>query len=57
MDPFRLCLALGPLTAYLLLLSALNFSRRPRIVSGARDAAVLGLGVVGLVGVMRQDQG
>jgi len=49
MDPFRLCLALGPLAAYLLLVGLINLSRRPFVVSGARDAAALGVGVSGLV--------
>ena len=48
-DPFRLCLALGPVAIYLLLLGAINFSRRPFLVSGTRDAAVLGLAVSGLM--------
>ena len=39
MDPFRLCLALGPVAIYLLLLGAVNLSRRPLLVSGVRDAA------------------
>jgi hypothetical protein len=49
MDPFRLCVAMGPLAVYLLLLAAVNFSRRPVIVSGARDMAALGLGLIGLL--------
>lgn len=49
MDPFRLCLALGPVATYLLLLAAINLSRRPFVVSGARDTATLGLAVSGLV--------
>jgi uncharacterized protein YejL (UPF0352 family) len=49
MDPFRLCLALGPVAIYLLLLGALNLSRRPLLVSGVRDAATLALAVSGLV--------
>lgn len=49
MDPFRLCLALGPVAVYLLLLGALNLSRRPFLVSGTRDAAALGLAVAGFV--------
>jgi hypothetical protein len=48
-DPFRSCLALGPVAIYLLLLGAINFSRRPFLVSGTRDAAVLGLAVSGLM--------
>ncbi len=49
MDPFRLCLALGPVATYLLLLAAINLARRPFVVSGTRDAATLGLAVSGLV--------
>lgn len=49
MDPFRLCLALGPVATYLLLLAAINLSRRPFVVSGTRDTATLGLAVSGLV--------
>lgn len=48
-DPFRLCLALGPVAVYLLLLAMLNIFRRPFLVSGTRDAATLGLAVSGLV--------
>jgi len=49
MDPFRLCLALGPVAVYMLLLGAINISRRPFLLSGTRDAAVLGVAVSGLV--------
>jgi uncharacterized membrane protein len=49
MDPFRVCLALGPVGIYLLLLGAVNLSRRPLLVSGARDGAALALAVSGLV--------
>ena len=49
MDPFRLCLALGPVAMYLLLLGAINLSRRPVLVSGVRDAATLALAISGLV--------
>ncbi|MEE8450405.1 MAG: hypothetical protein V3R99_00770 [Thermoguttaceae bacterium] len=49
MDPFRLCLALGPVAVYVLLLGTLNLSRRPLLVSGTRDAAALGLAVAGFV--------
>ena len=51
MDPFSMCLALGPVAIYLLLLGALNLSRRPFLVSGTRDAAALALAVFGLVTV------
>jgi hypothetical protein len=49
MDPFRLCLAIGPVAMYLLLLGAINLSRRPLLVSGVRDAASLALAVSGLL--------
>ncbi|NUQ62608.1 MAG: hypothetical protein HUU20_08975 [Pirellulales bacterium] len=49
MDPLRLALALGPVAIYLLLLGAINLSRRPLLVSGARDILALGLAVGGLV--------
>jgi len=49
MDPFRLCLALGPVAMYMLLLGAINLSRRPLLVSGLRDAATLAVAVSGLV--------
>ncbi len=49
MDSFRLCVAFGPLAMYLLLLGLINLSRRPFIVTGARDLAALGVGVSGLM--------
>jgi len=49
MDPFRLCLALGPVAMYLLLLGAINLSRRALLVSSVRDAATLALAISGLV--------
>ncbi|MBN2021551.1 MAG: hypothetical protein JW809_02050 [Pirellulales bacterium] len=49
MDPFRLCLAIGPVAVYLVLLGLVNLGRRPLVVSGARDAAALSLAVAGLV--------
>jgi hypothetical protein len=48
-DPFRLCVALGPIAIYALLLGSLNLSRRPFLVGGMRDAAALGLAVSGLI--------
>lgn len=48
-DPFRFCLAIGPVAMYLLLLGAVNLSRRSLMVSGGRDAAALALAVAGLV--------
>jgi hypothetical protein len=49
MDPFRLCLALGPMAIYLMLIGVINMFRRPFLVTGARDTAALGLAVSGLV--------
>ncbi len=44
-----MCLALGPVAVYMLVLGALNRSRRPLVVSGVRDTAALGLAVSGMV--------
>lgn len=49
MDPFRLCIALGPVAIYVLLLGAINLSRRPFLVTGMRDAGALALGLSGLL--------
>ncbi len=49
MDAFDWCVGLGPVAVYLLLLGAVNSARRPLVVSGARDAAVLALAASGLV--------
>jgi hypothetical protein len=48
-DPFRLCLALGPVAIYLLLLGMINLTRRPVMVSGGRDAAALALAITGML--------
>ena len=48
-DAFSWCLALGPIAIYLLLIGAINVSRRPFLVSGSRDMAALGLAIAGLV--------
>jgi len=44
-----LCLTLGPVAVYLLLLGAISLSRRPLLVSGARDMAALALAVSGFL--------
>ncbi len=49
MDPFRLCVALGPLALYFLAIGLKNFSRTPRVVSGTRDTAALGFATAGLL--------
>lgn len=48
-DSLHLFIALTPLAFYFVLLGFLNLSRRPRLVTGARDTAVLGLALSGLV--------
>ena len=49
MDPLRMCIALGPVAVYMLVLGALNRSRRPLVVSGVRDTAALGLAISGMM--------
>ena len=49
MDPFRLCLALGPVAIYLLWLGAINLRGRPLLLSGVCDTAILALAVAGLM--------
>ena len=49
MDPLHFCIAVAPLAVYLLMLGFLNFRRRPFITTGARDAAALGIGIMGFV--------
>jgi hypothetical protein len=49
LDPFQLCLALGPVVIYLLLLAAINVLRRPLLVTGSRDLGALGLTLAGMV--------
>ena len=49
MDPFRLCLALGPVAIYLLVLGTMNLLRRSVVVTGVRDAAGLAMAISGLV--------
>ncbi len=49
MDPFRLCLAFGPLAIYLLVIGIINLSRRPIITNGTRETIALGMAVAGLI--------
>lgn len=48
MDTFSACVAFGPLAIYLLLLGAINLSRRPLVVTGVRETLSLGLALMGL---------
>ena len=45
----HLCIALGPLTVYLMLMGLINASRQPFVTSGARDVFSLALGISGLI--------
>jgi hypothetical protein len=47
-DPARLCIALGPLAAYLFVLGLVNLLRRPLVTTGTRDLLALGVGLSGL---------
>lgn len=49
MDPLHLCIALGPVAIYFLLLGTINLSRRPFVTTGTRDAAALGIAIGGFV--------
>jgi len=49
MDPLHLCIALGPLAIYAVVLGAIHFKRRPYLVTGFRDNVTLGLGILGFV--------
>lgn len=49
MDPLHLCIALGPVAIYFLLLGSINLSRRPFVASGSRDSAALGIAIGGFV--------
>ncbi len=48
-DPFRLAIALVPLSAYVLLLGIVNARRRPFLTSGGSDLAALGIALSGLI--------
>jgi hypothetical protein len=49
MEPFQLCIALGPLALYLLYLGLINLRRRPLLVAGWRELIAIGLAVSGFV--------
>lgn len=49
MDSLHFCIAIAPLAVYLLMLGLLNLRRRPFLTTGARDAATLGIGIIGFV--------
>ena len=47
MDPLHLCISLGPLAVYMVVLGFINLSSRPFLTTGARDLGALGLAVSG----------
>ena len=49
MDPLHLCIALGPLAVYLLLLGMINLIPRPFLTNGARDTSALCIGISGFL--------
>ena len=49
MDSLHLCIALGPVAVYLLLLGMINVASRPFLTTGARDTAALGICISGFV--------
>ena len=49
MDPLHFCVAIAPLSVYLMMLGIINLIGRPFVTTGSRDAAALGIGVAGLV--------
>lgn len=49
MDPLHFCIAVAPLSVYLLLLGIINLRGRPFVTTGARDSAALSIGVIGLM--------
>jgi hypothetical protein len=48
LDPFRLAIALFPIAVYLFLIGLVNLRRRPFLISGGSDLAVVGLALSGL---------
>ena len=48
-DPLHFCIAIAPLSVYLVMLGFLNLQRRSFVTTGARDAAALGIAISGLV--------
>lgn len=48
-DPLHFCIAIAPLSVYLVMLGILNLQRRSFVTTGARDAAALGIAISGLV--------
>ena len=48
-DPLHFVIGVGPLAVYLLLIGILNYSKRPFLTTGGRDATALGVAISGLI--------
>lgn len=48
-DPLHFVIGVGPLAVYLLLIGILNYSRKPFLTTGSRDASALSVAIAGLV--------
>jgi hypothetical protein len=48
MNTFSIILAVGPIAVYCIVLGLIHLRRRPKVVSGVRDLACLGLAMIGL---------
>jgi hypothetical protein len=49
LEPFQLCIAVGPLAIYLLTLGVINARRRPTIVTGSRELLAIELSLSGFI--------
>ncbi len=49
MDPLHLCIAMGPLSVYLLVIGWLNLKGRPSLTTGTRDFIALSIAISGFV--------
>lgn len=49
LDPLHFAIAFGPLAVYLFVLGGINLSPRPVLTTSGRDAAALGIAIVGFV--------
>ncbi len=48
-DALHLCIALGPLAVYFLVMAYVNLASRPFLTTGARDVAALGMAIAGFI--------
>jgi hypothetical protein len=48
-DALHLCIALGPLAVYFLVMAFVNLANRPFLTTGSRDVAALGMAIAGFI--------